>query len=793
MFKNYLKIALRNLRRHKGYSFINITGLAVGMSVCILILLWIQDELSYDRFHKNADVICRVTEHQYNSSGDYFPVAVTPWPLAEALKKDFPEIVESCRLRIWTGRLISYGEKKFYEDNFVAVDPSFLKMFSFPVLKGDAATALTKPNTVLITREAAVRYFGEENPLGKVLTFHNRYDFEIVGILGNVPRNSHIKFDFLVPFESTLKEFGWETSWWTNNYTTYIQIADKASHRLLADKVNNYLKKVNPGTGTKLILQPLTDIHLHSNYAIDLYGQTQSSAIYVYAFSIIALLVLLIACINFMNLSTAQSERRSREVGLRKVAGASRNRLVAQFYGESIFLTFISFLIALLMVSLFLPVFNQLSGKFLSLASLKQSFMLLGLLGILLITGVVSGSYPALVLSSFTPLRSFKGPNLMFTQKKRKPLLRRLLVTVQFTLSIILIIGTLTVYKQIHYMLQKKLGYEKDSLVYFIKRDNLRTQYDAFKDTLLHDPSILGVTTSSDVPTYTVHSTGAFSWEGKNPETHFLIHQFSVDFDYIKTFGMNLIAGRDFSKQYPTDALTQSFIVNETAVKAMGLKNPIGAKFSLYENTGQIIGVVGDFHYKSMQKEIEPLVFRIEPQRDSYVFVKLRRGHSQEAISAIRKVHDRFNPEYPLEYKFLDESVGQLYLSEQKTKNIFNNFTFIAIIISCLGLYGLSAYMAQRKTKEIGVRKVLGASNLNILSNLSIEFIILVGVSNLIAWPAAYLVMKMWLKNFAYRTTLSAWTFILSGMMALVIALLTVSYQSLKVVRANPVESLRHE
>ena len=342
-------------------------------------------------------------------------------------------------------------------------------------------------------------------------------------------------------------------------------------------------------------------------------------------------------------------------------------------------------------------------------------------------------------------------------------------------------------------MLNKELGYEKESTAYFIKRGNLKTQYDAFKSELLRDPDIVGVTTSSDIPTYTVHSTTAFSWEGKNPETRFLIHQFSVDHDYVKTFNMNIIAGRDFSREFPVDETTQSFIVNETAVKAMGLKNPVGSKFILYRNEGQIVGVVEDFHYKSLQKEIEPLVLRIESQRDNYVFVKFRSEHMQEAIASVRGVYKSFNPDYPLEYTFLDEAVERLYNSEQKTRKVFNYFTLVAILISCLGLYGLAAYMTQQKTKEIGIRKVLGASIMNIVTNLSKEFILLVFMANVIAWPLAYYFMNLWLKNFAYRIDLSVWTFVLSGLAALAIALLTISYQSIKAATADPADSLRYE
>ncbi len=793
MLKNYLKITIRNIIKHKGYSLINISGLAVGMACCILILLWVKDEMSYDRFHENADVIYRVTEHQYNSSGDYFPVAVTPWPLAGALKNDFPEIVESARSRILSGRLISYGGKKFYEQDFVAVDPSFLKIFSFALVEGDISTALTEPNTMLITQETAKRYFGDEDPIGEILTYNLTTDFKVTGVLENVPHNSHIQFDFLVPFESTLREFGWTDSWWTNNYTTYVQLADISFVQQISKKVSEYLKKINDQTRTKLILQPLTDIHLRSDYAIDLYGHTENKAIYVYAFSVIALFVLLIACINFMNLSTARSEKRSKEVGLRKVVGANRFNIVSQFYGESLFMTLISFFAALLLVSILLPVFNDLSGKLLTLDSMKEPVFLLGLFVFMLVTGLMSGSYPALVQSSFKPVDSIKGTGVRYSSQSGKSLFRRTLVVTQFTLSIMLIVGTLIVYKQIDYMLNKELGYEKESRIYFIKRANVRTQYDAFKSELLRDPNITGVTASSDIPTYTVHSTGAFSWEGKDPETKFLIHQFSVDYDYIKTFNMRIIAGRDFSKDFPVDASTESFIVNETAVKAMGLKDPVGSKFTLYENSGQIVGVVEDFHFKSLQKEIEPLVLRIDPQRDSYIFVKFRPERTGEAIASIRNVYNSFNPDFPLQYTFLDEAVEQLYYSEQKTKTIFNYFTLIAIFISCLGLYGLAAYMTQQKTKEIGIRKVLGASIVNIVTNLSKEFILLVCMANAIAWPLAYFAMHTWLHGFAYRIDIDLPIFIYAGLVSTILGLLTVSSHTVKSALANPVDSLRYE
>jgi len=793
MLRNYFKITVRTIKKSKVYSFINIAGLAVGMACCILILLWVRNELSFDRFHANADMIYRVTDRYPDSSAGYLSTAVSAWPLAEALKNDFPEIVESARLRILTHRLISYKDKKFYENDIVAVDPSFLKMFSFPLVKGDITTALTEPNTILITEETAARYFGIEDPIGKVLIYNNNTDFKVISVLKNVPQNSHIRFDFLVPFESTLRALGWTDSWWTDNYTTYVQLAENASFQHISDKVYDYKKKIYSETRTKLILQPLTDIHLRSNYSIDLYGSTENKSIYVYAFSAIALFVLLIACINFMNLSTARSEKRSKEVGLRKVVGATRHHIIAQFYGESLFMTVISFVAAIFLVYLLLPAFNNLSGKLLTLDSIKEPVFLMGLFGIVLITGLVSGSYPALVLSSFKPVDSIKGTGLTFSSRSGKSLFRRSLVVVQFTLSIMLIVGTMIVYRQTHYMLNKELGYEKESMIYFRKRANVRNQYDAFKSELLRDPNITGVTASSDIPTYTVHSTSAFSWEGKDAETRLSIHQFSVDHDYIKTFNMNIIAGRDFSREFRVDDSTQSFIVNETAVQAMGLEDSVGSKFRLWKYEGQIVGVVEDFHYKSLQKEIEPLVLRIDPGWDSYVFVKFKSEQTKEAIASVQRVYNAFNPGFPLEYTFLDEAVERLYDSEQKTKTIFNYFTLIALFISCLGLYGLVAHMAQQKTKEIGIRKVLGASIIHIVTNLSKEFILLVCLANAIAWPVAYYFMNKWLKNFAYRTSMGLWIFILSALAALVISLLTVSYQSIKAATANPVDSLRYE
>ncbi|MFC1725956.1 ABC transporter permease [candidate division KSB1 bacterium] len=793
MFKNYMKIAIRHVFKQKMFSLINIFGLSVGMACCLLILLWVKDELSYDRFHKNADEIYRVTEYEYDSSGDYIPYAATPWPLADALKQDFPEIVESARLRVLTDMLISYKDKRFYENDFVAVDPDFLKMFSFPLIKGDISNALNEPNTVLVTEETAKRYFGNENPLGKTITYNFRHDFIVTGVIKNIPHNSHMRFDFLVPFESTLRTLGWTEAWDTSNYYTFIQLQNSADYQEMSEKIYDYRKTIYPESKTMYILQPLTDIHLRSNYAIDLYGQSEEKAVYVYVFSIIALFILFIACINFMNLSTARSDKRAKEVGMRKVVGARRSDIIAQFYGESIFLTMISLIVAILSLFLLLPLFNNLSGKELTYDIFGNPLLMLGMLGIALITGLVSGSYPALVQSSIMPVDSIKGTGLIFSVKSRKLFFRRILVVTQFTLSIILIVGVLIVNKQLNFIMNKKLGYEKEQIIYFIKRANLKLRYDAFKSDLLKNPNIVGVTASSDIQSYTVHATGGFTWEGRSQDTRFAINHFSVDHDYIKTFNMKMVEGRDFSKEFPVDAATQSFIVNETAVKAMGLEEPVGTGFTLYGNYGHIVGVVEDFHFKSLQKEIEPLCLRIEQGQDRYVFVKVNSENILDIVNSIESIYNRFNPDYSFEFAFLDETVDRLYNSEKRTAQIFNYFTLITIIISCLGLFGLAAYMAQQKTKEIGLRKALGASVPNIVKLLSKEFIILVGTANIIAWPAAFCIMNEWLNNFAYRTDIKIGLFVFAGIISLFFALITVSYQTIKAANANPVDSLRNE
>jgi len=797
MFKNYLKIAFRNLKRHKGYSFINISGLAMGMAVCILILLWVKDELSFDRFHKNADQIYRVVEDQIQSNGDIFRVAVTPWPLGEALVKNYPEVINFTRFLRLSRRLVTHKsksvDKSFYENGVCLADPSFLEIFSFPLVKGNPATALSEGNTVVISETTAEKYFGKKNPMGKTLNFNNNQDFTVTGVIKNVPHNSHLKFDFILPFEQTLKNYKYRGSWNSNSYHTFVLLQKNASVKALNEKIYEYLIRIFAGSKIKLRLQALTDMHLRSNFAIDLYGASKDTTVYIYIFSLIAVLILLIACINFINLTLARASTRAKEVGLRKVVGATRKDLIKQFYGESILFTITALIFAIVLVYLLLPLFNNLAGKELTLDPFSNIGAALGLLLIAIVTGISAGIYPAFILSSFQPANVIKGNLTVRSGKPGGALFGKVLVVFQFTLSVALIIVTLVVNQQLSYIQGKELGYEKDNIIYLTKRGNIGEKYNAFKEELQKKSNVLSVTTSSDVPTYSIHSTSAIDWEGKTPEALLWIHHFSVDQDYLKTFKMEIVEGRGFSKDFTTDAAGTAYIVNEAAVKAMDMKNPIGKSFTFWGKKGTIIGVVKDFHYKSLHTETEPLVLRIDPQMDWYIFVKVRPENIVNTLDYLKKAYQKFNPLFPFEYHFLDEQLDRLYDNDGRSLKIFRYFSIIAIFISCLGLFGLAAFAAQMRTKEIGIRKVVGASISNIILMLSKEFLLLVVTANILAWPIAYFAMNKWLQQFVYRIDIGWWIFVLAGIIALTIALFTVIYQSIKAALANPVNSLKYE
>jgi putative ABC transport system permease protein len=785
MLKNYLKVILRNIRKHKGYSFINITGLAIGMACCLLISIWVLDELSYDRFHTNASLLYRVEEDQ-QYSGRVFHVTVTPHPLGPALVEEIPEIVDATRY-VWSGGLLfRYGEKAFFEYLIRAVDPSFFQMFTFPFIKGDKNRALESAHSLVISEDIAEKYFGEKDPLGKVITVNNTHEFKVDGVVKNVPHNSIFQFDALIPYAfletigRTNLEFG------NNSIGTYVQLSPNATMDQVNAKISGFIKAKVPDSVTDLTLKPFTSIHLHSYWG---YEKDAGAIQYVYMFSIIALFVLLIACINFMNLSTARSSNRAKEVGMRKVVGALKSHLIRQFYGESMVFAFIALILAVIIVTIMLPVFSNFADKDLSWNVGGITAILIGLIAITFFTGLVAGSYPALFLSAFQPVKVIRGTLKSGTASSW---FRKILVVVQFSLSILLVIGTVVVYQQLTYMKNKRLGWDREQLVYIRLRDDVREVYDTLKTELEKDPLVLNVTASSELPSYIGSNSSNFDWEGKDPNFTTLISNNSVDFDFIDTLKIEMKEGRSFSKQYSSDA-TSGFIINEEVANLMGRDSVVGESCMFFGRKGTIIGVMKNWHYQPVRNKIEPLAIYIAPEGNRVMLIRIPSGDISESIKSIEQVWKRVIPTYPFEYYFLDERFDQMYRAEESIGTLLKYFTVLAVFVACLGLFGLASFTSEQRTKEIGIRKVLGAKVSNITALLCREFFLLVILSNVIAWPVAYFLMKSWLQGYAYRTSLSVFIFMAAMGIALLVALMSVSFQAIRAATANPVESLRYE
>ena len=780
MFINNFKLSLRNIKKHKIYTLINVSGLAVGLACCMLLLLWVQDELSYDRFHEHGRHIYRVIEKNIYDSGITYSSS-TPAPVAPLVKSQAPEVAAFARLWLET-ITYKYGEKSFPLHSGI-IDPAFLSIFSFPLLKGDPETALANPTSILLTQESAEKIFGPEDPLGKTLVFSGK-DLAVTGILADIPRNSHLKFACLVPL-SLAEELGFKLdNWGDSRFASYIQLHDKASGSEVIPKIKDLYKTHAPGDSkSELLLQPLSKIYL--------FGLNRTGPIaYVYIFSLVAFFCLLLAGINFINLTTARSAQRAKEIGLKKVVGANRWQIIRQLMSETLFLTLISLALAALTVTLILPIFNQLSGKNITLNLQNYPILGLGLFLITLMTGLLAGSYPAFFLSSFKPVKTLKGISYMEVQGGA-PRLRKALVVFQFALSTALIICTTIINSQLNYMRHLDLGIDIADIV-CVHVDNLEEDYAMLKSELQQNPHILNVTATSFPPAYySVGTAGAF-WEGKEKGQRIFMALSMVDFDTFDTFKLQMAAGRPFQKELATDA-TQAFIVNETAVKAMGMHDPVGKKFSWNRRNGRIIGVVKDFHNRSLHQEIQPFAFLISPPWYSYLSIRINPAASAEALQFLENKWKELRPGQDFSNFFLDSYVDGFYRSEQRMEKVIQYFTIIAIFISCLGLFGLATFSAGQRTKEIGIRKVLGASASGIIMMLSRDFTKRILLANVMAWPAAYYFMRIWLQNFAYRTSIEIWQFLMAAGLAMLIALVTVSYQSIRAALANPVNSLRYE
>ncbi len=790
MIRNYLTVTLRNLRKSKVYSLINITGLAIGMACSILILLWVRDELSYDRFHADFGRIHRVYRDEAVTAPGSGSALTSP-PMAAAFKKDFPEVHLATRFGTWQRRLVGYGDKTFTETRYMHADPDFFAMFSFPFVKGDPRTALSEPNSIVLTESAAAKYFGAGEPMGRTLTVDRAFDVVVTGIVKDPPHNSSLKFDLLSPFQLLLTRYiGDENgdNWGFNSFTTLLLLAPGVRASEFNAKLEGYLQRYDKDDTDRLAVQPLAAIHLRSTVGHDNLGT--GSIKYVWIFSALAFFILAIASINFMNLTTARSSKRAREVGLRKVVGARRPQLVRQFFAESVLMSLVALGLALILVELFLPAFNALAGKTIATSWGANLPVLLGCLGLALATGLLSGIYPALFLSSFRPILVLKGT---LRTAGGGPLFRKALVIVQFTLSVFLITGTAIISRQMAYMRAKDLGFDKERIIHLRLFGELPGKYAVIKERLLGNPDVASVTASLALPTDIQNSPGTPEWEGKDPDVRMEIKADFVDFDYIETFGIPIVEGRSFSREFATDA-AEAYIVNEEAARRMGLAAPaVGKRFAFWGRQGRIVGVMKDAHFQPYRQKIEPLVFKIFPDWFRFLYIKVRPGDVAASLRSIEKSWASMGLGYPFDYGFLDQDFEDLYRAESRMGSLFRTFAALAVFIACLGLFGLASYMAEQRTREIGIRRILGASVQGITAMMSREFAGWVLAANLIAWPAAWFFMGGWLKGFAYRAALSPWSFVVSAAIALAIALVTVGSLAVRAAVANPADALRYE
>ncbi len=784
MIKNYLKIAWRNLLKNKAHAFINIAGLSIGLACSLLIMLWVQSERAVDGFHVNGSRLYQVYERQTND-GKVEANYLTQGLLADELKRQIPEIQYATGLEQNFPRTFKANNKVIKLDGTYA-DVDFFKMFTYPLLQGKAETALNTPEGIAVSRKMAEMLFGSpEKAMGKAIRYENQSDLQITAVFENVPVNSSQQFDFLRSWTSFIAENAWVNDWGSASPATFIQLRANADVTKVGSKIKDIIRTHRPEANVELFLQPYTEKYLHSNFKN---GQIDGGRIlYVRLYSIVAIFILLIACINFMNLATARSVKRAKEVGVRKVIGALRSALMGQFICEAMLLTFISMLFALMLVLTVLPSFNNLVGRQL-FVPVQHPLFWAALLILLTVTGFVAGSYPAFFLSSLNPIRVLKG-SLTFTSGAK--FFRKGLVVFQFTLAIILIVGTIMIYRQMQFIHTKNIGYNRNNLLYIPLEGELIKNYPVFKDEASKIPGVQFISKMKESPTVITHSKGDIRWEGEDPGLNTSIADATVGYDFVKTLQLQLKEGRDFSKEYADSA---SFLVNESAAKKMGYDKPLGKTVWWGDTKGKIVGVLKDFHFNSMHQAIEPMVIRFaENQKWGNIIIRIEEGKTQSAIAALEKICKQLNPDFTFNYQFSDEEYTKLYKSEELAGNLANYFAFLAVFISCLGLLGLAMFVAEQRRKEIGIRKVLGATATSLFALLSAEFLWLIGIGFLIATPIAWVAINGWLQGFVYRVHVQWWIFAISGGLIIFIAMVTISSQVIKAALTNPVKSLRSE
>ncbi|MGC3946443.1 MAG: ABC transporter permease [Chryseolinea sp.] len=782
MIRNYLKFAIRHSVRQKGYALINILGLSIGLVCSFFILVWVEDELSYDNFHKDGERVYQLWRHMI-TDGQIDTWPSLGQPVAETIQAEYPEVESITWAMLSEKFVVSNGENNFRQ-NGGYVNPAFFDVFSFPFLKGNPQIALKDANSIVITDRVARILFNDDwqsrnDVIGRTITIDHRKDFTITGVLKDVPENSSLQFDVLLPARDFTDRLGIADNWYYMCFSIYAKLHEGASMEAFNAKVEDHFIKHDEGEGTKLFLQPFEDVYLHSTYRD---GKLVGGQIdYLRIFSIVAVFILLLACINFMNLSTARSARRAREIGVRKVVGAQRRVLITQFIVESIVMTSASFLFALGTMILLMPVFNELSGKQLAIAD----FNLAGMFLISLFVGVLAGSYPAFYLSSFNPVTALKS----FKQRQGYITFRKTLVVFQFAISVTMIVATVGVFLQLKHLRSVNLGLQREGLVYVPREGALEKEYEVVRQELMKRPGIESVTSSGQDPLKVMNNTTGVAWPGKIPGSNPIFFIVNASHDYVKTIGMKLAAGRDFSQAFNDST---SYIVNEEAAALMG-GDIVGTKIKVYGDEGQVVGIVKNFSMNSLRSPVEPTVIRFHPPSSGRIFVRTKPGQIPEAIASLKAVCEQFNPGYPFEYTFLDQVFEQTYKSEEVMGRLANIFAVVSIFISCLGLLGLTTFTVEQRSKEVGIRKVLGASVVGIAALLSADFVRLVVLGVIIALPVAAYFMREWLSDFSSRVDMPWWLFATAGGAALLFAISTIGFQAIKAALTNPVDTLRND
>lgn len=798
MLKNYLKITLRNILRHKGYSLINILGLAVGIACCVVILQQIRYELSYDSFHTKADRIYRLNIRADFTGESTLNAAVSSGPSAPSLMEQFPEVENFARTDFEYTKFYE-REKKIQIDHVLFADNSLLELFDFKLISGDRSTALLEPYTAVVTEETAHKLFGNDDPIGKILK--GKKEYRITGVLKNIPGNSHLQFDMLLSMaEKVNKKSDNIHVWQTFNFRSYLLLNDKADPKVLESKLPEFVQQhFSALTGKiELYLQPLQDVHLHStDIQYDNLNSNKSDIAYVYIFASIALVILLIACINFMNLSTARSARRATEVGIRKVVGANRRQLIYQFIGESLIIVTFALLVAVVVIEITRPVLSSFFNSASSIDILDDWTLLIVYIGIIISVSLLAGGYPAFILSTFRPKETSKG----FTNPGGKgEFLRKLLVASQFVVAIILLTGAVFIGRQMQYIQNKNLGYNKEQVIVGSMSGPIRRNFDTFRDKLMQNPAITAVT-ASEFNINGIQQRSLFRIKGDPQDMQRMATNMRIDYNFLSFWGLKLIEGRDFSRKFASDiGESGGYIINETLRNQIGWKTAVGKKIGRIDpassgpdNLGTVIGVVKDFNFASLHDKISPLFLYMTSGKLDRIAIRIRPEHMKETLAFLKEEWTKFAHGQAFDVNFLDDDFAASYKNEEQVGKIVEAFTALAIFVTCLGLLGLISFSAERRTKEIGIRKTLGATTRSIIVLLTKEIGQLVIIANLIALPIAWYVIHKWLQNFAYRVEMSWWMFVLSGGIALVIALATVSFQAIKAATANPVESLRYE